>query len=494
MKLHSVLEVLRAIAGHRERRELMATLLQTLRASIRADYYLAAVKRGRGSNEAEAFFDPPLTGVSTRVSDYSLVGDLLRGRAALFYEHDIGNHPVQRALWERYGVRVSLRIPLMVEHEAVGTIALWSRDRHAFDGLDMDVMTELGMVVAVTIDSCLAYEHLARLRDEADDDNSYLREALADELQISEGIIGGGPAFATVKRQIEVAAPTETTVLLTGESGTGKDVVARAIHAASPRRDRPLVTVNCAAIPNNLAETELFGHEEGAFTGAAKTRVGRFEQANGGTLFLDEVGELPMAVQAKLLRVIQERELERVGGGDAIKIDVRIIAATNRNLQEMINEGRFREDLFFRLAVFPIHLPPLRSRLEDLPELVEHFVKLAAERFRVPVRRVTPDVVRRLADHDWPGNVRELQHAIERAMIVSPSDALAIDAVVPRRIAPPVSSGAGSDTLRAEYLAALESAEWVIEGDDGAAARLGVHPNTLRHRLKRMGIARPTAR
>jgi formate hydrogenlyase transcriptional activator len=191
--------------------------------------------------------------------------------------------------------------------------------------------------------------------------------------------------------------------------------------------------------------------------------------------------------------VLQERELERVGGSEAIEIDVRIIAATNRDLQELIAEDRFREDLYFRLAVFPIHLPPLRSRLEDLPELVEHFVNLAAARFRLAPRRVTPEVIRRLADHDWPGNVRELQHAIERAMIVSSGDTLSIDTIVPRRIAP-ISTGADSDPLRREYLAALEGTGWVIEGNEGAAAQLGLHPNTLRHRLKRMGIARPRAR
>jgi formate hydrogenlyase transcriptional activator len=299
-------------------------------------------------------------------------------------------------------------------------------------------------------------------------------------------MIGRGAAFSAVRRQIEVVAPTDATVLLTGESGTGKDVAAHAIHAASNRRNRPLVTVNCAAIPDGLAESELFGHEEGAFTGATKLRRGRFEQADGGTLFLDEIGELSLEVQAKLLRVLQEREVERVGGSESLTIDVRIIAATNRSLPQLIEADQFREDLFFRLAVFPIHMPPLRSRLEDLPELVEHFVNHAAERLRVAPRRVTAEVIRRLADHDWPGNVRELQHAIERAMIVSPGDVLSIDAIVPRRIAP-----INSDTLRSEYLAALQAKSWVIEGADGAAAQLGLHPNTLRHRLKRMGIARP---
>jgi formate hydrogenlyase transcriptional activator len=489
----SVLGVMHAIAGIRDRRELLPVLTRALPPVLAADWIAIMIRRGRDADEMDGYYEPAIVGPSTRIRDYALVPSLrVDRRAQLMTPQAAAASAVHHEFWQRNGVRASLRIPMMVEDALVGAIAFMSRTLNAFDHIDLQVATELGMVAAVVVDSCLAYEHLALLRDEARDNNSYLREALEHALHSGEGMVGHGAAFAAVKRQIEVVAPTDATVLLTGESGTGKDVAARAIHAASTRRNRPLVTVNCAAIPNSLAETELFGHEEGAFTGASKSRAGRFEQANGGTLFLDEIGELPLEVQAKLLRVIQERELERVGGGESIKIDVRIIAATNRDLHELIASDRFREDLFFRLAVFPIHLPPLRSRLEDLPELVDHFVKLAADRFRVAPRRVTPEVLRRLADHDWPGNVRELQHAIERAMIVSPSDVLAVETVVPRRIAP-ISSGAESDSVRSEYLRALDAANWVIEGPEGAAAQLGVHPNTLRHRLKRLGIVRPRA-
>jgi transcriptional regulator with GAF, ATPase, and Fis domain len=493
MNLSSVLQISRAIAGYRDRKELMVALTQALRQVIRGDWYAITVRKGREGDETDLHVDPPIGDISTRVKDYSILPRLRIGKADRVYEADIESHPVHRALWQRIGIKSALRIPLMVEGALVGAIAVWSRSPSELDHIDLNVATELGKVVAVLFDSCRAYEHLAQLRDEADEANSYLRDALANVHHTADGMVGQGAAFVAVRRQLEVVAGTEATVLLTGESGTGKDVAARAVHAASKRRDRPLITINCAAIPNHLAETELFGHEEGAFTGASKSRPGRFEQADGGTVFLDEIGELPLEVQAKLLRVLQERQLERVGGADPIKVDVRIIAATNRDLQEQIRADRFREDLYFRLAVFPIHLPPLRSRLEDLPELVDHFVKLASERFRVPPRRVTADVIRRLADHDWPGNIRELQHAIERAMIVSPGETLSIDTVVPRRIAP-ASTGAGSDSLRGEYITALESARWVIEGNEGAAARLGVHPNTLRHRLRRMGIARPSGR
>ncbi|HEX5057920.1 MAG TPA: sigma 54-interacting transcriptional regulator [Kofleriaceae bacterium] len=489
MKPANILDIVRAIAGYHERDELLPALVRGLRAAVAADVYLVAIRRGRTGDRFDAYAEPPLGEYSNLISDYVPPPQLPNHPQALLLRVADLSTARHKELWRRHGIQCAVRIPIVIEGALVGSISLWSREAETFDTFDLDVATELGVAVAVVLDSCLAYEHLAEQRDDADDANIYLRHALATA-HADGGLIGHGGAFGAVKQRIEVVAPTDATVLLTGESGTGKDMVARAIHASSSRRDRPLVTVNCAAIPASLAESELFGHEEGAFTGATTSRAGRFEQANGGTLFLDEIAELSLDVQAKLLRVLQERELERIGGGEPIKLDVRIIAATNRDLQELIEVDRFREDLYFRLAVFPIHLPPLRSRLEDLPELVAFFVHQASDRLHVPPRRLTPEGLRRLADHDWPGNVRELQHAVERAMIVSTGDSLSIDAMVPRRIAP-ISTGADSDPLRREYLAALESTSWQIEGDSGAAAQLGVHPNTLRYRLKRMGITRP---
>ncbi len=496
MRLGTVLDIVRAIAPHRERAELLPAFVGAVRAAIPADFYVVTIQQGRRGERFDIYSEPSIGDISNRLREF-MPPEVANqphvsedARALRLYEEDVVNPPVLLELWQRHGVKSSLRIPLVVEGALVGAASCWSRDKHAFEAVDLDTATELGLAVSVVIDSCLAYEHLSQLRTEADEDNSVLHEALGHTPARSQGIVGRGPAFSALMRQIDVVAPTDATVLLTGESGTGKDVVARALHHASARRDRPLVTVNCAAIPAGLAESELFGHEEGAFTGATKSRTGKFEQADGGTLFLDEVGELPLDVQAKLLRVIQEREIERVGGGESKKIDVRIIAATNRDLPAMVADDRFREDLYFRLAVFPIRLAPLRSRLDDLPELVEHFITRAAERFRLRPRRVTPELIRRLSDHDWPGNVRELQHAIERAMIVSAGGELSVDAIVPRKVAP-ISTGTDSDPLRHEYLRALERASWVIEGAEGAAAQLGLHPNTLRHRLKRLGIARP---
>jgi formate hydrogenlyase transcriptional activator len=392
-------------------------------------------------------------------------------------------------MWDRHGIRSSIVAPMIVEDRVVGALACMSRAPRVDAETELRVASDIGAVAAVAVDSCLAYERLARLRDEVSDDQAALRAELATDLR-DEELVGDSPAFAASREQIALVAATDATVLITGESGTGKDVIARTIHASSPRRARPMITVNCAALPAALAESELFGHEEGAFTGASHARTGRFELADQGTLFLDEVAELSLDVQAKLLRVLQERELERVGGATPIRVDVRIIAATNRDLAELVADDRFREDLYYRLRVFPIHVPPLRARKDDLPRLVAHFALRAAQRLRVPERRVTAEAMRRLTDYDWPGNVRELQNAIERAMILSRGDTLDVDAVVPRQIAA-FHVDAAPPAIRQQYVDALEAAQWVIEGPAGAAARLGLHPNTLRHRLKRLGIERP---
>ena len=305
-------------------------------------------------------------------------------------------------------------------------------------------------------------------------------------------------------------AATNTNVLITGETGTGKELVARAIHDASPRRERLLVKVNCAAISAGLVESELFGHEKGAFTGAVQRRKGRFELAHGGTLFLDEVGELPPETQVKLLRVLQEREFERVGGSETVRVDVRLIAATNRNLREMVARGRFREDLYYRLAVFPVALPPLRERVADIPLLVRSFLLRFARQAGRPIQDVTPEAMDELVSYRWPGNVRELQNVIERAVILARGSLVDLDALpdlsdggmhsfsdeISNVHTPPVIAlrppAPTIDELERGYVAeVLAETSWVIEGERGAARRLGLHPNTLRSRLKRWGLTRP---
>jgi DNA-binding NtrC family response regulator len=313
----------------------------------------------------------------------------------------------------------------------------------------------------------------------------------------AEALVGSSAALAAVRSRIAQVAPTDATVLIQGETGTGKELAARAIHAASARRARALVSVNCAALPRELVESELFGHEKGAFTGAAQQRRGRFELADGGTLFLDEVGELPMEAQAKLLRVLQERAFERVGGTRALGVDVRVIAATNRDLQQRVAAGAFREDLFYRLHVFPIVLPALRERREDIPLLVEHLARKAAARLGRDLEAVSPAFLARAAAHDWPGNVRELENVIERALIMSGgalldgSDLFTPMTASARPVAAPDAPGATLEQMERAYIRrVLDATAGQVEGEGGAARVLGLNPSTLRGRLRKLGIRR----
>jgi PAS domain S-box-containing protein len=345
--------------------------------------------------------------------------------------------------------------------------------------------------------------------------NRYLQEEIKSVHNFEE-IVGRSKGLTTVLDDVRRVAPTDASVLILGETGTGKELIARAIHSASRRADRPFIKINCAALPAGLVESELFGHERGAFSGALQRRLGRFELANSGTIFLDEVGEISPDVQVKLMRVLQEREFERVGGSQTIKTDVRVIAATNRDLQKSMREGSFRADLFYRLNVFPICLPPLRERVEDIPLLAEFFVAKYAPRVGRQIQMIEPLTLRRLSQYAWPGNIRELENMIERAIILATTPVLQIGTeVLPetpavereRRVSPaarivamtpmpePPESAASDllDSIQREHiLSTLRKANWVIEGQQGAACRLGMKPATLRHRMKRLGISRST--
>ncbi len=324
--------------------------------------------------------------------------------------------------------------------------------------------------------------------------NQYLREEIKGEHNFEE-IIGQSPPLLAVLESVRRVAPIDTSVLITGETGTGKELIARAVHSRSKRHDRPLIKLNCAALPAGLVESELFGHEKGAFTGAIARRVGRFELAHGGTIFLDEIGDISPEAQAKLLRVLQEREFERVGGSQPIPADVRVIAATNRDLLRAVRDKSFREDLYYRLNVFPIALPPLRERLDDIPLLVRFLIDKCKWRIGKPIDDVPPATMQRLMAYSWPGNVRELENVIERAVILSSSPTLEIgpsfltsSATAPAAPVEPTSLDA---IERRHILAILERTDWVIDGPRGAAKLLDVHPNTLRSRLKRLALNRP---
>src|SRR5499425_2930286 len=338
------------------------------------------------------------------------------------------------------------------------------------------------------------------IRRKLERENAYLRE---EETRALGEIIGRSPMVRHLGEQIALVAPTAATVLILGESGSGKELVAREIHKASPRRDGPMVRVNCAAVPRDLFESEFFGHVKGAFTGALRDRVGRFELANGGTLFLDEVGEIPIELQSKLLRAIQEGEYERVGGNKTLKTDVRLVAATNRNLVEEVRKGKFREDLYYRLNVFPITLAPLRERKSDIPPLAAHFLERACNEFNKPLGLLTEEALAALKAYDWPGNVRELQNVVERAVITArggpisfevPSAAHAAQGLEPRysSLVQVRTEEERREAERANILAALNKTRWKVYGHGGAAELLGIKAGTLAARMKKLGLRRPS--
>ena len=394
-----------------------------------------------------------------------------------------------------HGLRAFAGYPLLFRGELLGVLALFTR--RAIGAAEFSRIGSFAHQAAVAIKNARLFTELdamaARLRDE----NRYLRE---EAREAQHPAVGESPAWRAALDSARRVGPTDATVLLTGETGTGKELLARTIHESGPRRARALVRINCAAIAPTLIESELFGHEKGAFTGAASRRSGRFELADGGTLFLDEVGELPPDAQAALLRVLQEREFERVGGSEVVRVDVRVIAATNRDLPSEVAAGRFRADLYYRLHVFPIEAPPLRERPGDVALLVAAFVEAAGRRLHKPLRGAAPETLAALEAYPWPGNVRELQNVIERAAIVARGDRIALEDLGPLRPslsreerAPAKAPAAASlrEVERLHIAQVLRETGWTIEGAAGAAARLGLRPSTLRSRMAKLGVRRP---
>lgn len=395
------------------------------------------------------------------------------------------------------GVRTIAAQPLVFHGETLGVLAIF--DCEVLDQSDFDWLRVFADHAAVSIANVRALEEIEYLKARLEEENDYLRKEVSEALGAND-IVGSSPGLAKVLQQIQLVAPTDATTLVTGESGTGKELVARAIHENSSRQDRALIKVNCGAVPENLFESEFFGHVKGSFTGAIKDKPGRFELGDGGTVFLDEIGEIPLALQAKLLRVLQEGEFERIGDTRTRKVDVRIIAATNRDLLKEVEAGRFRQDLFYRLSVFPVEIPPLRERVEDIAPLAMHFVEQTARRMNRPTPRVTQATMKRLVAHDWPGNVRELQNAIERAVILSQGAPLQFE--LPESPKPAEESVGGSTFLpgailtrdelkrreRESIVAALKESGGKVFGAGGAAELLEMKPTTLASRIKKLGI------
>jgi transcriptional regulator with GAF, ATPase, and Fis domain len=393
--------------------------------------------------------------------------------------------------------------PLVFRGEILGALAIFSRS--PCDDASFAWLRAFADHAAVALANSRAFAEIERLREQLELENSYLREEVREAMPSAGRLIGESAPLRQVVQQMDLVAPTGANVLIVGESGTGKELVAREIHERSLRRHKAMIRVNCASIPHDLFESEFFGHVKGSFTGALRDRAGRFQAADGGTLFLDEVGEIPLDLQGKLLRAIQEGQFERVGEDAPRSVDVRLVAATNRDLSGEVKTGRFREDLYYRLSVFPIRVPPLRERPVDIPLLAAHFVESASRRLNLPRARLTRTDADRLTGYDWPGNIRELQNVIERAVIVSRGGPLRLDALLPApgagrnprpaSASPSVLSEAALRQRNRENLeCALRECGGRIYGPEGAAARLGIKPTTLASRLKALGISRSRGR
>jgi formate hydrogenlyase transcriptional activator len=397
-------------------------------------------------------------------------------------------------------------LPLVSRGRIHGVLNLARREENAFSPDEVKFLMQVASQIAIAVENALAYSQITELKDKLAQEKLYLEDEIRTEMNFEE-IVGKSATLRQVLKQVETVGPTESTVLIYGETGTGKELIARALHNLSARHSNAFVKLNCAAIPTGLLESELFGHEKGAFTGAIAQRIGRFELANRGTVFLDEVGEIPLELQPKLLRVLQEREFERLGSTRTLRTDARLIAATNRDLEAMVEEQKFRSDLFYRLNVFPVRVPPLRERPEDIPLLVRHFTQQFARSMNKDIESIPSETMNALCEYHWPGNIRELQNVIERAVILSSGPVL-------RVVLSDLKSNGGSvaasenaksaarpenlgnmqrvleETERKQILGALEESRWVVAGPKGAAARLGMKRSTLQVRMQKLGIAR----
>ncbi|HEY3196382.1 MAG TPA: sigma 54-interacting transcriptional regulator [Nitrospirales bacterium] len=414
------------------------------------------------------------------------------GKPTLFDEADLKrlNSEVGKSLLAE-GVKSGCCVPLLSHGKVLGTLNVGSFREGGFTHDEIDLLSHVASQIAIAVDNALAYQEIGDLKDKLNKEKLYLEEEIRTEYNFEE-IIGETVGLKRVLKQVETVAPTDSTVLILGETGTGKELIARALHNLSGRQERTFVKMNCAAIPTGLLESELFGHERGAFTGAIAQKVGRFELAHQGTLFLDEVGDIPLELQSKLLRVLQEQEFERLGSTKTIRVNVRLVAATNQELGHMVAEKLFRSDLYYRLNVFPIVLPPLRERPDDIPLLVRYFAQKHARRMNKPIESIPSETMAILSKYHWPGNIRELENLIERAVILSTGSDLQVP--LGELKTPAASPTSGVATLeaaeRSHITRALQESNWVIGGPSGAAAHLGMKRTTLQSKMRKLGISR----
>jgi formate hydrogenlyase transcriptional activator len=517
-RLQVLLEVNNLLVTSRELPELFQGIISTLRRVIHHDYTsLALLDPQTGMVKIHALDFPSRPGIlkqeTTIPRDSSPSGQAMASGQPLLArgaELDRYSSQVMRILREE-GMQTICCVPLITRGQAFGSLNLASRRMDAFTRQDVELLQQVGAQVAIAVENALAFKEIDALKNKLAEEKLYLEEEIRSELNFEE-IIGESPALKRALAQVELAAPAGTSVLLLGETGTGKELFARAIHNLSPRSQRTFVKVNCAAIPSGLLESELFGHERGAFTGAISQKIGRFELADHGTLFLDEVGDLPLELQPKLLRVLQEQEFERLGSNRTQRVDVRVVAATHQDLSKLVSERAFRSDLFYRLNVFPIQIPALRDRAEDIPLLVRYFVQRFSRELNKAVEYIPADAMDALAHYSWPGNVRELENLIERAVLLSPGKELRIPFAELKSAALGDAPGADSspsfnsftsltsstpsiatleEAERQHILRALKQTQWRIAGPKGAANLLDMKRTTLQARMRKLGIRRP---
>jgi formate hydrogenlyase transcriptional activator len=497
--LSLLLNVNAAVADKLDTRELFAAISVCLREALNVEYASLTLYDSENNCLRRHSLDFPGGGGSLREDalipiENTTVGEAFSKAVPVTARRaDIERMPAEAAegLLEA-GFNFLCAVPLISRRRVLGTLNVASRREEAFQKAGVQLLQEAAGQFAVALDNALAYQHIETLNKKLAQEKLYL----ADEIRSNyffEEIVGTSAPLQDVLRKIEVVAPSDSTVLICGETGTGKELAARAIHALSARRQSTFVKLNCAAIPGGLMESEMFGHEKGAFTGAVAQRIGRFELANHGTLFLDEIGEIPLDLQPKLLRVLQEQEFERLGSARTIRVSVRLVAATNKDLESMVKDGEFRADLFYRLNVFPIVMPPLHERREDIPRLVRYFVQQVAKRMGKRIETIHSETMEELVQYRWPGNIRELQNIIERAVILSSGSVLQVP-LHELRSSPRV-AGKRLQTMeeaeRRHILQVLEETNWVVGGPHGAAARLGMKRSTLQSRIQKLRILRP---
>ena len=496
-RLRLLLEVNNVLVSNREIRDLFPAISDSLRQVVKHDYAsLALLEPGGTQLRLHALVFPEGKGLVHEELVFPLQGSpggraLNQRRPLLADPLRANEYPAEiTARMVSEGVRCAVWLPLITRNAALGTLSLASLHEHAFREEDTSLLAQVANQVAIALENALAFREIAELKDKLAQEKLYLEEEIHSEYNFEE-IVGEGRALQTVLQQVETVAPTGATVLILGETGTGKELIARAIHNLSTRREQTFVKMSCAAIPTGLLESELFGHEKGAFTGAIVQKIGRLELAHKGTLFLDEVGDIPLELQPKLLRALQEKEFERLGSTRTQRVDTRVVAATNRDLAKMVEEGTFRRDLYYRLNVFPVRIPPLRERREDIPLLVRYFAQKFSRTMNRRIDAIPTTTMEALLKWEWPGNVRELEHMVERAVILSSGPVLNVPIAELRP-----SNGNGGDLQRLDdaerehILRALRDTGGVIGGPAGAAARLGLKRTTLHFKMKKLGISR----